>query len=391
MDAKEIQREEDAVENLIASKKKRPGAYWIIIVVTITVTLLLNLLSLSNRFSDYYIDKVFPLWINVLGRFSNLFGFSLGEKLIVIGIFLVVFTLIIVTLLIFLRKKEGYRKFAKLYLKGFLAILCGVVLIMTLNCSILYGCSELSLASHEKEYTVDELESLRNMIVEKCNELSAQMDRDEDGYVVWNGDMYEETVRAMQGISNDYPRFKGYYPKAKPISASVFMTQTYTSGVYFPFSMEANYNNIMYIVNYPAVICHEYSHLKGYILEDESNFFAYLACVNSDDAFLQYSGYQSVLGYVNESYYNSVSEEQYFSQVAIDELVLRDYIFLTPENWEMVEEMEKQTGIDTETIDDVSDTMTDNSLKFFGVEDGILSYDRVTELLLEYYSEHEIK
>ncbi|MGN0166017.1 MAG: DUF3810 domain-containing protein [Lachnospiraceae bacterium] len=354
-----------------------------IFIAVVCLAVILNLLALSNSFCDFYIDHIFPVWVNTYGRFSGIFSFSLGEKLIIAGIVLVLWALVSGILLIFLRKKSGYKKYAVIFFKTFACILLGVVLIMTLNCSLLYGASKLTLTDQSKEeYTIEELENLRNMIVEECNRLAPLMERDENGYVVYDGDMYEETVKAMKSISEDFPRFRGYYPKAKPISASGFMSQSYTSGVYFPFSMEANYNNMMYIVNYPAVICHEYCHLKGYIFEDEANFFGYLACINSDDPFVRYSGYSSVLGYVDDSYFDSVGIDRYVNQVEIHELVLKDFIFLTPETWEVVEE---DSIIDTETVDEVTDTFTDNSLKFFGVEEGIISYDRVTELLLEYY------
>lgn len=373
------------MEQKNTKERKKIKIYWIVILAAAAVTAVLNLLALSSGFSDFYIDNIFPLWVNTYGRFSGVFRFSLGEKLLIAGILLVAVALISAVLLIFLRKKEGYRKYARMFFKTFLGIVIGVILIMTLNCTLLYGGSKLSLSEGgQREYTLEELENLRNMIVENCNRLAEQMERDENGYVIYAGDMYEEAVRAMHGISDSFPRLRGYYPKAKPISASVFMTQTYTSGVYFPFSMEANYNNMMYIVNYPGVICHEYSHLKGYILEDEANFMAYLACINSEDLFFQYSGYSSVLGYVNDSYFDSVGYDRYSSQVSVSDTVWYDYIFLTPENWEVVEE---ESVFDTEKVDEVSDTLTDSSLKFFGVEDGIVSYDRVTELLLEYYSE----
>ena len=42
-------------------------------------------------------------------------------------------------------------------------------------------------------------------------------------------------------------------------------------GIYFPFSMEANYNQDMYKAKLPDTICHELAHTKGYIQEDEAN------------------------------------------------------------------------------------------------------------------------
>lgn len=80
-------------------------------------------------------------------------------------------------------------------------------------------------------------------------------------------------------------------------------------GYYFPFSMEANYNGTMYIVNKPSVICHEFAHLKGFMQEDEANLIGYLACINSDDAFFRYSGYMGVLNYVEKEFRAMHSKE----------------------------------------------------------------------------------
>lgn len=40
----------------------------------------------------------------------------------------------------------------------------------------------------------------------------------------------------------------------------------------------------------PVTMCHELSHLSGYMREDEANFIAFLACLQSDDPEFRYSG-----------------------------------------------------------------------------------------------------
>ena len=52
-------------------------------------------------------------------------------------------------------------------------------------------------------------------------------------------------------------------------------------------------------------MCHELAHIRGYIYEDEANFIAFLACVESDDVAFQYSGYLSVLNYVANDLYKT--------------------------------------------------------------------------------------
>ncbi len=60
--------------------------------------------------------------------------------------------------------------------------------------------------------------------------------------------------------------------------------------------MEANYNGHMPEMDIPSTVCHELSHLKGFMREDEANFIAYLACRQSDSAAFRYSG--ALLAYI---------------------------------------------------------------------------------------------
>jgi hypothetical protein len=62
--------------------------------------------------------------------------------------------------------------------------------------------------------------------------------------------------------------------------------------------------------------------------------------------------------------------------------VADDNIFLTRETWQ---EVEKKAIVKTATVKKVSNTLVDTSLKLNGVEEGMLAYDGVVELLLKYY------
>jgi hypothetical protein len=263
-----------------------------------------------------------------------------------------------------------------------------VWLIMTMNCSIPYGCSVLEVKKEQKTYSISELETLRNYLVEQCNTYAEQMPRTSTGKVKYDtstSDIKKEAKKVMQEMADQFPRLKGYYPDIKPISHSVLMSQSGTLGIYFPFSLEANYNTMMYKMNYPSTFCHEYSHLKGYMQEDESNFIAYLACLRSDDIYFQYSAYLSVLYYVNNEYYSNVYEldpERYKKQPAISDKVSDDSVFLTKE---AKEEIEEKAVFNTETVNKISDDFTESYMTHYGIEDGLASYGRVTDLLLQYY------
>jgi len=162
------------------------------------------------------------------------------------------------------------------------------------------------------------------------------------------------------------------------------MSQQMVSGIYYPHSMEANVNSIMYIANYPAVMCHELSHLKGFIREDEANFIGYLACVNSEDDFFVYSGYLSVISYL-ESDIMALEEAGFKANeelINLDDLVYNDLAFLADGMWEAVEE---NAIVDTKTVSMISSNVIDTSLKLNGVPNGEESYCDVVLWLLSTY------
>jgi hypothetical protein len=221
-------------------------------------------------------------------------------------------------------------------------------------------------------------------VVTKCNELSLEVPRDENGEVLYEGDMEEDAKKAIENISSEYPRLSGYITTPKILYFSGFMSQQYMQGYYFPFSMEANINGIMKIMNKPFTMCHELSHTKGFIYEDEANFLGFLACIESGNTVFEYSGYLGVLNYINNDYYDAVGRSEYLEHVAISDLVKEDNMFLSDESWR---EVEDNSVLDTELVKEAADTFVDTSLKMSGVSDGKISYNRVVGLIITYYRE----
>lgn len=378
------------------------------------VTVLLNVIAWnSTAFCDAYIAYIFPVWVNTYGRLTGLFPFSVGEWLLVAGVILVIVAVVlgIVWVGVSVFKITRLQKLIKAYYHFFVWVVLIVCVIMTLNCFVLYHASTFSqkyFGEDTKESTeVDSLEygiedvlKIYNLVVEQCNTLCQQVERAEDGTILYHGvnsngeavDMEDKAVEAMQHLGKTYPQLDGYYPRPKPMMFSDFMCQQYMCGYYFPFSMEANYNDVMYIMNKPASMCHELAHLRGYIYEDEANFISYLACVESDDVTFQYAGYLSVLNYLINDLYKAYQTNPQAYAAAVEEvepvplysIVQIDNVFVTDEEWDRIN---GKAVIDTETVDEVSDTFTDTTLKLNGVSDGMLSYSRVVKLLLQYYNQ----
>ena len=369
----------------------------------IAVVLLLNLLAWSSTaFCDWYIRWIFPIWVNTYGRLTGLFPFSVGEWLIVAGVVLVGAALILggVFAVSALVSACIRRKLPKPFLRlvkgfyGFLAWVVGIVcLIMTLNCTILYHASTFStvyFGEDSEAYSEEDLFRVYNMVAEECNRLSMLVERDERGRIVYDCNPGEEAKNMMKKLGETYPQLDGWYPDPKPMFFSDFMCQQYMKGYYFPFSMEANINFVMHPLNRPATMCHELAHLRGYIYEDEANFIAYLACIQSEDLYVRYSGYLSVLVYLNNDVVKvwNQNPELYARTAAKIEpceilpQVWQDKVFVTEEEWDRIN---GKAIIDTEIVDKAAETFVETNLKLNGVSDGKISYSRVVKLLLQYY------
>ncbi|MBQ6889245.1 MAG: DUF3810 domain-containing protein [Lachnospiraceae bacterium] len=368
------------------------GSIWIIIIFV-------NVLAWNSTvFCDWYIANIFPLWVGAYGRLTSLFTFSVGEIMLIIAVVLLVLLLFIgvsagICKMVYLAKGNYKKKlplWIRRYCMGVLIIFTCVGVIMTSNCFILYHGSTFSEKYMEKtldkKYRLSELTELRNHVVSECNRLSKLVERDENGNVIYSGELEEQALKEMKRLGEVYPQLGGFYPNPKGFTFSGFFSQQKMMGYYFPFSMEANYNTKMYVTNMPSTICHELSHVKGFIQEDEANFISYLACIDSEDIFFQYSGYLSVLYYVDNDYYEAIDENKaiYKSQVRISSQVRKDKVFLTPEAWK---EVEKKAVVSTKTVSKVSEKIVETNLTLNGVTDGTVSYSRVVELLLEYYDD----
>ncbi len=367
--------------------KRRLGKFTCFVAAYIAVIVFLNVTALLwKSFCDFYADHLFRFAAETTGRFSGLFPFSLGEILITLAIVLTAAALIVSVLMIFLRNKKKYVKAACAYLKTVLVIALTVVLLYTFNCSILYCSTFLSFADGKNEFSAEDFELVRNYVVDRCNELAPTMERTDNGTMIFNGDADKAAVSALKNASEKFPRLQGYYPPAKEMWGSYYMYKSGIIGVYFPFSMEANYSGYVSDSYMPHVLAHEYAHLKGYIYESEANFMSFIACINSDDAAVEYSGYLCVLSYIDNDYKSSVPADRYNAQVQISDIVRFDNNCYDRQTWEYLQarDEEKQQPKAAEIAENVSDALTDKYMEAFDYEP---NYSEVTLLMMQYYTE----
>jgi len=85
--------------------------------------------------------------------------------------------------------------------------------------------------------------------------------------------------------------FKGRRGPVKPWLGSWVFTKLGISGMYFPWTGEAQINMLPPWAGRPHTIAHEKAHQRGITSEAEANFIGFLGCIYSDDPYVRYSGW----------------------------------------------------------------------------------------------------
>jgi hypothetical protein len=352
----------------------RKKAFYIALTVLLVINIPLRaVFRLSPAFCEIYAANVHPVVVAIFAPISSLFPFSVIEILLYIaaaGVLTIPITLII--------KKS--RKGLLFFGKGLAIFALSCLAVFLFNSEINYNRQPFSHFSGIEIVPYDETEILEaiNILTEKINspEIADHITTDENGVFKLSGNtaLSDSARAAMKNLSNTYPVLEAYYPRPKPIAGSRFWLSTgLITGVYSPFTLEANYNSDAPESDRPHTICHELSHLTGFMREDEANFIAYLACRESGNADFAYSGSLSALTYLVNAYHRSVDSDTYSAMYqTLPEQVRRDF---AADNlyWKPFRETVRE---------EVARTANDTYLKVSGEADGVMSYGRCVDLIV---------
>lgn len=183
--------------------------------------------------------------------------------------------------------------------------------------------------------------------------------------------------RAMEKLGQRYRRLSGHYPFPKPILNTWILSVQQTTGVYSPFTVEANYNRDIAYYDIPFTICHELSHLRGYMQEEEANFIGVLATIGADDLYFNYSGYVSAWVYAGNALARIDSTAFATLYARINARTRQDMLYNNA-YWQQFE------GKPAEAHEQLNDAY----LKMQGQATGVRSYGHVTDLMLEYFAKN---
>lgn len=328
-------------------------------------------------FAEFYAVEIYPVFAETISFISSKTSVSAAEIIIaVLVVLLVIYTLWMIVNSV----KHGTADFFKQYAVNLLAYASVLYFLFVLFCGINYYRYEFTFYSglEIRDSSKEELTALCETLIQDANNLRAGLTTGENSTAeLFDRNYYGTAQRARDSFDNiakEYGVLKGNYPAPKPVKMSRAMSHMNITGVFFPYTFEANVNVDIPPYQIPSTMLHELVHLRGFMREDEANFISYLACINSDFEDFAYSGTMLALTYSMNALYAedpdayAALRDTYSQEVKNDLIFSRDY-------WKNFETK----------VAEISNNINDAYLKANNQEDGVKSYGRMVDLLLAYY------
>lgn len=330
---------------------------------------------LSPTFSDFFNRYPAAFLRALLAKITGIFPFSVAET----AIFMIPIILTAVIIKIVKAAKGPLRETFKMFV-SMLAVL-----------ALFFSSFSLLFASGYRGTTLDKKLGLERTAV-------SSSDLDSTARILWGElkalipelkyapsgsslmphsffEMNDELQSAYGKASKKHDFLPSFKSKVKPIILSEPMTYTHISGIYTFFTGESNVNTNFPDYTLPYTAAHELAHQRGIAREDEANFVAFLVCIESDDAYIRYSGYMNLFEYVLSALYSADSKAYYSLINEVDNALIGEIAAYNAF-------FEKYRD---NVIADVSGSMNNNYLQSQGQSAGSRSYGMVVDLAVAYY------
>ena len=348
------------------------------------------LLIVIARKNIFFAEQVYALhiykWLSqFVSLITGLIPISLAELLILLSPLILV--TLIIKFIIRLRKDKQNRKVNAA--KGVINVLCSLSVALfsfTLLGGLNYYRYSFGYYSNLEieKYSVEELYGLTKQLAEQANELRSLVPKVDDNDVfdlsMSNYKLAKEANKAMKNLSKEFPVFGGFYAKPKPVILSRLMSHAEITGIFIPFTMEANINVDITDYAIPYTMFHEMAHQRGFMREDEANYIAYITGMHSDNIELMYSSTLLALVSSGNALYGQDTDLYFEIREMYSDGLVND-IRANTDYWAKYEDT---------VIATVSNRINDTYLKANAQEDGVKSYGRMVDLLLaEYRAEQQ--
>ena len=231
---------------------------------------------------------------------------------------------------------------------------------------------------YAQDVAVEDLRVVTELFAAGLRETADAVPRDENGvFAASRQEILASSVHTYDQAEKLFPilAFDDQPPKA--VYFSRILSRLDFTGIFCPYTGEANVNVDSPAAFLPVTAAHELAHQRGFSSEQECNFISILASTTAEDPITNYSGW--LLGYVHLG--NALYRADKAAWESIyDALPLGVKLDLVYNNtyWEQFEDT---------VVQQVSNTMYDGLLKSYGEEKGIQSYGTVVDMLVAYYKE----
>lgn len=357
----------------IKSSPKVCIGFWIAAVVTG----ILHILSgINPAIADFIMRYPNSIWRWIAAKITMWIPFSLAE-LLIISIPVILISLI--SLGIYISVKGTSKQYIRL-----MAILLSVI-------SYFYASFVLTLAPGYKGTTLDQKMGLVRSTVsgEELYKTGVWLNGkitpllDQIAFLPDSASYMPYTLDEMNDKLNDaYAKTAEKYDFVSPLRSHIKyvvlsepMSYTHITGVYTFFTGESNLNVNFPDYTLPYTAAHEFAHQRGIAREDEANFVAFLASMESDDPYILYSAYVNMLEYVMNALY-SANKDLYIDLYRQFDSRLVGEFNAYAEFYEKYRENK---------VASVSSAVNNSYLQSQGVEVGSRSYGLVVDLTVAYY------
>jgi hypothetical protein len=328
-------------------------------------------------FAEFYAVEIYPIFAETISSLSSKISVSAAEIIIILlAVLLVIYTLSMIVNSV----KHKTADFFKQYAANILSVASVLYFLFVLFCGINYSRYEFTFYSglEIRESSKEELLVLCETLINDANNYRSGLTTGENNTAeLFDQNYYGTAQRARDSFDNiakKYSVLKGNYPAPKPVKMSRAMSYTNITGVFFPYTFEANVNVDIPPYQIPATMLHELVHLRGFMREDEANFISYLSCINSDFEDFAYSGTMLALTYSMNALYAEDPDAYAILRDTYSQEVRNDMIY----SWNYWKNFDTKVA-------EVSNNINDAYLKANNQEDGVKSYGRMVDLLLAYY------
>ncbi|MCQ2426960.1 MAG: DUF3810 domain-containing protein [Clostridia bacterium] len=289
-------------------RKKLPTVSYVFFGTALLSLVLYIIALVSPAFADWFTRYPAGGVRAALAFITGFLPFSLGE----FTVFMIPFTLVFFLVYVVRRYSDSWHNVGvfALTMLSVLSVFFSLF-VFTLGTGYKGATLDKKLEIERNKVLPDELKATALILAEKLKEEETNVTYVSNGFSMmpyFYSEMNEKLMTAYDRLSEKYDFVQRMTSAVKPVMHSEPWTYTHITGVYTFFTGESNININMPDYTIPFTAAHELAHQRGIAREDEANFIAYLACTESDDPYIRYSGYLNMYEYVASALYSADSD-----------------------------------------------------------------------------------